>query len=143
SHLAVGICAQADAGTGSAALRARAASWIRHLNLGAHATLEPYSWPIPSLTPRSFEGLSVCGPGWFLIGDAAGLVDPVTREGIYFALRSGEWSAAAAASSGATTRYQERIRDEIVADLRCAARYKEKFFEPWFRELLLRALHNS
>jgi flavin-dependent dehydrogenase len=89
----------------------------------------------------------VCGPGWFLIGDAAGLVDPVTREGIYFALRSGEWAAAAAlrgaTTGGATAGYHEQIRDEIVADLRRAARYKQKFFDPWFRELLLAALRDS
>src|SRR5215467_1353651 len=114
THLAVGICAQADAGVSSTALRARAASWIRDLNLADHATLEPYSWPIPSLTPRSFDRLSVGGPGWFLAGDAAGLVDPVTREGIYFALRSGEWAAGAASGNRATTGYQEQIRDEIV-----------------------------
>jgi geranylgeranyl reductase family protein len=143
THLAVGICAQADAGVSSTALRARAASWIRDLNLADQATLEPYSWPIPSLTPRSFESLSVCGPGWFLVGDAAGLVDPVTREGIYFALRSGEWAARAASSNRATAGYQEQIRDEIVADLRCAAHYKAKFFEPWFRSLLLAALRDS
>jgi len=142
THLAVGICAQADAGVSSSALRTQAASWIRRMNLAGQATLEPYSWPIPSLRPCSFDNLSVSGPGWFLVGDAAGLVDPVTREGIYFALRSGEW-AAAAVSAGATTEYRERIQDEIAADLRCAARYKARFFEPWFRELLLGALHNS
>src|SRR5215470_12981803 len=58
THLAVGICAQADAGANATALRARAASWIRALNLGPEAALEPYSWPIPSLTRRGFENLS-------------------------------------------------------------------------------------
>jgi len=62
-----------------------------------------------------------------------GLVDPVTREGIYFALRSGEWAAEAAASSGGSIRYQERVQDDIAADLVCAAQYKAKFFEPRFR----------
>jgi geranylgeranyl reductase family protein len=143
THLAVGICAQADSGTGAGVLRARAASWIQRMNLAGGATLEPYSWPIPSLSPGGFENLSPCGPGWFLVGDAAGLVDPVTREGIYFALRSGEWAAEAAASSGGTARYKERIRDDIAADLIRAARYKARFFEPRFRGLLLAALRSS
>ena len=30
-------------------------------------------------------------PRWLLAGDAAGLVDPLTREGIYYALRPGRW----------------------------------------------------
>jgi geranylgeranyl reductase family protein len=143
THLAVGICAQANTGATAASLRARAASWIRHMNLAGGATLEPYSWPIPSLTPAGFESLSPCGPGWFLVGDAAGLVDPVTREGIYFALRSGEWAADAAASREGSARYKERIQDEIAPDLARAARYKARFFEPRFRGLLLAALRNS
>jgi geranylgeranyl reductase family protein len=143
THLAVGICAQADTRTSAAVLRARAASWIRKMHLPGEATLEPYSWPIPSLTAGGFENLSPCGPGWFLVGDAAGLVDPVTREGIYFALRSGEWAAEAATSGRGSARYRERIRDDIAADLIRAARYKARFFEPRFRELLLAALRNS
>ena len=67
------------------------------LALADGARLEPYSWPIPSLSAAGFGSLTVSGPGWFLAGDAAGLVDPITREGIYFALRSGELAAQAAA----------------------------------------------
>jgi flavin-dependent dehydrogenase len=143
THLAVGICAQADAGTNAAVLRARAASWIRHMNLAGEATLEPYSWPIPSLTQAGFENLSLGGPGWFLVGDAAGLVDPVTREGIYFALRSGEWAAEAVGGNGGSARYKERVEDDIAAELVRAAQYKAKFFDPRFRGLLLAALRNS
>jgi geranylgeranyl reductase family protein len=143
THLAVGICAQADAGTSAGALRKRAASWIRDMNLGRGATLEPYSWPIPSLTRHAFQNLSVCGPGWFVVGDAAGLVDPVTREGIYFALQSGAWAADAASSGAGPSRYLEQVRDEIVADLVCAADYKAKFFESRFQGLLLEALRKS
>jgi len=67
----------------------------------------------------------------------------VTREGIYFALRSGEWAAEAAANDNAAGRYEERIQDEIAADLMRAAEYKARFFEPSFRGLLLEALRNS
>src|SRR4029077_4608623 len=104
---------------------------------------EAFSWPIPSLSARRFEHLTTSGSGWYLVGDAAGLVDPVTREGIYFALRSGEWAAEAAASRGGSARYTEQIRDDIAADLVRAARYKAKFFEPRFRGLLLAALRSS
>ena len=97
--------------------------------------LEAYSWPIPSLSAPSFASLTTSGPGWYLVGDAAGLVDPITREGIYFALASGEWAAdaIAAAGTGAERQYHERVRDEIGSELVRAARYKAGFFSPGSR----------
>jgi len=145
THLAVGICAQADQGLGVGALRARALDWIRARTM-EHGTLEPYSWPIPSLSARSFESLTTSGPGWYLVGDAAGLVDPITREGIYFALLSGEAAARAVASSseaGARRQYDERVKGEIVDELVRAARYKAGFFRPRFTRLLVDALAES
>jgi flavin-dependent dehydrogenase len=144
THLAVGICAQADAGASVESLRARAFDWIRATGLD-RGTLEAYSWPIPSLSAASFENLTTSGSGWYLVGDAAGVVDPITREGIYFALLSGEWAAHAIASGGAQreARYRERVRDEIVTELIRAARYKAGFFRPAFTRLLIEALSES
>jgi len=78
--------------------------------------------------------------------DAAGLLDPITREGIYFALRSGELAAQAmAASDGGRARreYGDAIQDEIVTELRRAANYKARFFQPRFTGLLVDALAES
>jgi geranylgeranyl reductase family protein len=144
-HLAVGICAQADQSATASELRTRSGAWIRAMGLAHGARLERYSWPIPSLTAAGFGSLTTSGPGWFLAGDAAGLVDPITREGIYFALLSGEWAAQAAASTDSAphARYHGRIHDEIGADLARAARYKAGFFRPRFTRLLLDALSES
>ena len=92
-HLAIGVCGQADAGIGAAALRATTAEWIATTGIARGARLEPYSWPIPSLSADDFAHLTVAGPRWMLAATAAGLVDPITREGIYFALASGQWAA--------------------------------------------------
>jgi geranylgeranyl reductase family protein len=144
SHLAVGVCAPAAAGRSAAALRAAARRWIERTGLGAGARLEPYSWPIPSLPPAAFTSLRVSGPGWFLVGDAAGLVDPITREGIYFALASGGWAAEAAADGHAASgRYADRVRDEVASELSRAARYQAGFFTPRFAALLVSALEHS
>lgn len=145
SHLAVGICAQADAGIGAVALRARAHAWIARTGVARDARLEPYSWPIPSLGARDLARLDVAGPRWLLVGDAAGLVDPITREGIYFALLSGEWAAEAirAASGDPARRYAARVRRQIVPELARAARLKAGFFRPRFARLLIDALRHS
>ena len=87
-HLAIGICAQADAGIGVEPLRLMVRRWMESTHIADGARLEPYAWPIPSLSSNDFLSLDLAGPGWLTVGDAAGLVDPITREGIFFALQS-------------------------------------------------------
>src|SRR5712691_5582028 len=142
-HLAIGICAQADAGVSAEALRSRTAEWITATGLAGGARLEPYSWPIPSLSARDFDSLEVTGPRWGLVGDAAGLVDPITREGIYFALASGQWIADALIAGGSMSVYGSRVRDEAGSELGRAARLKAGFFRPAFIGLMMRALQQS
>lgn len=144
-HLAIGIGADATAGWTAAALRERTRAWIAASGLAAGARLEPYSWPIPSLGATDFDHEYPAGPRWMLLGDAAGLVDPLTREGIYYALLSGEWAAEALGEGAgrAAVRYEERLRDEIYPELRRAALAKAGFFRPAFTELLVEALNRS
>jgi len=142
-HLAIGICAQADLGITSTALRDRARDWTGRLHLADRARLEAYSWPIPSLDTRAFGALHLAGDRWALVGDAAGLVDPITREGIFFALLSGQWAAEAIAAGRFPAQYVERINDVIASDLAHAARLKAGFFRPAFMRLLIHALHRS
>jgi geranylgeranyl reductase family protein len=144
-HLALGICAQADAGVPIEALRQILARWLDRTGIASGATLEPYSWPIPSLDAIDFLNVPVAGPGWLTVGDAAGLVDPITREGIYFALESAVAAADAltADGTGFERQYQDRIRADIGEDLARAARYKRGFFRPPFAALLVDALRVS
>ena len=141
-HLAVGICAQADRAN-STRLFVLAKRWVdRHASSGAR--LEKYSWPIPSLSERTLACERPAGPGWMLVGDAAGLVDPITREGIYFALRSAELAAASlTAGTNAAARYVERVRMDIFTELARAARIKARFYQPRFMGLLMTALQRS
>lgn len=142
-HLAIGICAAADGGISAGALRARTSSWIEATGIAAGATLEPYSWPIPSLGARDFDALELAGPRWALVGDAAGLVDPITREGIFFALASGQWIADALMTHEPAPGYIARVRDDAIAELARAARLKAGFFRPAFTGLMMRALKES
>jgi len=142
THLAIGICAQADSGWTAAALRDRAAAWIRATGIADDARLEPYSWPIPSLTVQSLRRVELAGPSWCVAGDAAGLVDPITREGIFFALLSGQW-AAEAAIDGDPSSYASRVRSEIIPELAHAAQLKASFFRLASTGLLIQALQHS
>jgi len=144
-HLAVGICAPAGTGTDAGTLRRRCAAWIRSTGLAPGRALEPYAWPIPSLSADDLESIAPAGPGWLLVGDAAGLVDPITREGIFFALQSAAFAADALGSGRPRPEreYTERVRQEITADLASAARWRTLFFQPQFARLLLVGLARS
>jgi geranylgeranyl reductase family protein len=65
----------------------------------------------------------------FLVGDAAGLVDPLLGEGIYNAVRSGQIAAAAIqdAVRGGTDTYSRRLR-EITLDLADSVRDCRTFY---------------
>jgi flavin-dependent dehydrogenase len=49
--------------------------------------------PLRGVAPIGHRVSRVAGPGWLLVGDAAGFLDPFTGEGIYRALRSGRAAA--------------------------------------------------
>jgi flavin-dependent dehydrogenase len=141
-HLAVGACAQADV-TNASALHARSAAWISAHVKGA-VRLERYSWPIPSLTAAALRRERPSGRRWLLAGDAAGLVDPITREGIYFALRSAEHASASLLGGGDPARdYAKRLHASLYPELVRAARLKARFFRPAFTALLVRGLTRS
>ena len=80
-----------------------------------------------------------------LVGDAAGLVDPITREGIFFALQSATMAADALIESRSYAErvYAERVNDDIVSELIRAADFKARFFQPRFTRLLVDALGRS
>ena len=144
-HLAIGICAQADTGVSVSALRAMVRSWITTTGIAKGGRLQPYSWPIPSLSSLDFGSIDVAGPGWLTVGDAAGLVDPITREGIFFALQSAVAAADALSSMSPDPSrvFADNIRGGIGSELARAARYKAGFFRPRFTRLMVDALQSS
>jgi geranylgeranyl reductase family protein len=144
-HLAVGVCAPASAHVSSSELRSQSLAWIEAHGLHHATRLEPYAWPIPSAGFSTVDRLQASGPGWLLLGDAAGLVDPLTREGIYYALLSGRWAAEAltATSGHAEAAYRERVRHEIYPEINRAARLSELFFSAAFSSLFVTALQQS
>ncbi len=141
-HLAVGVGAQADEAT-SAQLFEMAAAWIDQRVGPSRGALTRYSWPIPSLSEADLQQETSAGDRWLLVGDAAGLVDPITREGLYYALASAQLAATSLLQDHASRRYLEGLRDGIHDELRKAARMKDRFFRSAFTGLLIRALQRS
>jgi geranylgeranyl reductase family protein len=103
-------------------------SFLNSLNLGSHTVASSCS----HLIPTSTKGRLIWQDKTLLLGDAAGLADPLTGEGIYNAIRSAQLAAPVIAGFlvGGNARledYQRIVESEIVSELRIARRLW-KFF---------------
>ena len=91
-------------------------------------TMSLKSWPIPVRVKRSmFHNGRV-----LVAGDAAGLTDPLTGEGIYYAVRSGILAARSChaylqAESASLESYTKAVNDELMKELLEANRIKHLF----------------
>jgi flavin-dependent dehydrogenase len=90
-------------------------------------TAERYAARIPGLNDKTWDSRQVCGEDWALLGDAAGFADPVTGEGIYYALRSAELLAECYLA-GAPQKYEERWREDFGRDLKRASQMRRRFY---------------
>jgi geranylgeranyl reductase family protein len=91
------------------------------------ATAERYAARIPGLADQTWDKRRACGEGWALLGDAAGFADPVTGEGIYYALRSAELFAEAFLE-GRPEEYEQRWRADFGGELRRASQMRRRFY---------------
>jgi len=88
---------------------------------------ERYAARIPGLAPRTWDTRKACGEGWALLGDAAGFADPVTGEGIYYAIRSAELFAETYLA-GAPVAYEQKWRADFGAELKRASQMRRRFY---------------
>jgi flavin-dependent dehydrogenase len=92
-----------------------------------------YSHLLPSLDSKSWKGNRVAGEGWMAVGDAAGLVDPITGEGLYYAIRSGDLAAQSLLNDAggpveSMNRYRGMLRRDFAADLEFGSRLAKRVF---------------
>ena len=88
-----------------------------------------YRYPIPVFAPSTLPALRhAARRRVHLVGDAAGLADPLTREGIRPAIRSGRW-AAQCLLEGRPEEYPQRVADGLADDMARAAVGCRLFFD--------------
>jgi len=90
-------------------------------------TAERYAARIPGLAAKTWDSRKAAGDDWALLGDAAGFADPVTGEGIYYALRSAELFAESYLN-GTPELYEKRWREDFGGELRRAAQMRRRFY---------------
>ena len=124
-HLAVGVCARMSRHP-SAELKEKLHRFLAAEDIPLTGGTA-YSHLLPALERDSWKPLPLGGPGWARAGDAAGLVDPITGEGIYYALRSGELLAEAL-EAGRPENYPALVEKDFACELGCAARWQPTFY---------------
>jgi len=87
---------------------------------------------IPTLDLPTWPTLKATGDGWALIGDAAGFADPITGEGIYYALKSADLLAGALlGQTGKGKRRKDNIPASTLPPYQQAA---DAYEQAWRRE---------
>ena len=102
-------------------------SEAQHVRAALEKSAERYAARIPGLEPRTWDTRRACGEHWALLGDAAGFADPVTGEGIYYALRSAELFADAYLT-GSPLNYEKLWRRDFGRELQRASQMRRKFY---------------
>jgi geranylgeranyl reductase family protein len=102
--------------------------FLNSLSIGSYNIIKSSSHLIPTCT----KGMLVWQDKALLLGDAAGLTDPLTGEGIYNAIRSALLAAPVienylARSKAGLQDYQEIVEKEIVSELRIAHKLSSFF----------------
>ena len=132
-YASVGICGTAHKYS-TAYLKGELDKFMgRHYSKDQLKDKKPFAWFIPSVPQVNLRPLNMADQSWALVGDAAGLADPITGEGIYYAIRSAE-ILARCLSANTMDLYPRAIYEQLARKLGRAASLKEMFFSPGFVE---------
>jgi geranylgeranyl reductase family protein len=124
-HLSVGICGK---NVPALSARRRLEAFLNQRGIEWKGS-RFYSHVLPCLATDSWRQNRVAGDRWMAVGDAAGLVDPITGEGLYYAIRSADLAARALLSGQS---YQSLLTEDFANDLAFASRISARFYRGRF-----------
>lgn len=138
--------------SGRKPLQASPQQTMRDFLQNAHVA-EVIGGAVPSMAPKGyplrtdFLTATLAEPGLAMVGEAAGLVNPLTGEGIDFALESGELAADVIAAALRANRSAVEMAQAIVRGLRgqfgafftSIGRVRDLYFQPWVLNRFVRA----
>ncbi|MCS7313505.1 MAG: NAD(P)/FAD-dependent oxidoreductase [Acidobacteria bacterium] len=132
----VGLCDTLPGQTGH--LFRRLDAWAARLGWDPGSAIQRYGHLIPSPT-MAHPWFPLWGDRWVRIGDASGFVDPITREGIFFAVQAGRVLAECILQGTFPSAWATWLEQERWPEWRSAARWRRWFYRPWFLRAMLAA----
>ncbi len=124
-HFSAGICGKINS-PNTAGLRQLLENFLAEEGFDFSAA-ELYGHVLPAPSREMLETTPISGDGWAMVGDAAGLIDPITGEGLYYAFRSGDLLATALLQ-GRPEGYEPAVRADFLHELITAASLARRFF---------------
>lgn len=128
-HLSLGICGSMAAHN-SAELKMHLNAFVEKHGIPMEGA-KFYSHVLPSPRERTLSDRAVLGKNWALVGDAAAWVDPLTGEGLFYAIRSGELLGRSIAE-GCPEKYTAWVKAAFSSELELAARIVRRFYSGSF-----------
>lgn len=127
-HLSVGICGKSES---AQCLRARLERYMDEKGI-SRKDAKFYGHMLPALESRGWRNNRLAGEGWIAVGDAGGLVDPITGEGLYYAIRSGDLASQVLLNNSEPAHkaadYQQMIAGDFGTDLTYGAGLAKRLF---------------
>jgi geranylgeranyl reductase family protein len=111
-HLSVGICGKSES---AQCLRSRLERYMDEKGI-SRKDAKFYGHMLPALESRGWRNNRLAGDGWIAVGDAGGLVDPITGEGLYYAIRSGDLASQVVLNESDGEKKAEAYRQAITRD---------------------------
>ena len=123
SHASAGICGK---GVPAQRMRAMLERYLDERGI-SYKGARFYAHMLPSLEPNSWPRNRIVSDGWMAVGDSAGLLDPISGEGLYYAMRSGDLAARALLNEKPEA-YRAMLENDFGADLAFGARLARRFY---------------
>jgi geranylgeranyl reductase family protein len=128
-HLSVGICGKGET---AQKLRERLERYMSDKGIPVRGS-EYYGHMLPSLGQTRWKDNRLSGDGWLAVGDAGGLVDPITGEGLYYAIRSGDLASNLVLDGQHSPErkgemYRTLLRRDFIEDLEFGAALAKRLF---------------
>jgi geranylgeranyl reductase family protein len=111
-HLSVGIGGK---GESAQSLRIRLEQYMDEHGISRNGA-QFFGHMLPNLGQPDWHNNRVAGDGWVAVGDAGGLVDPVTGEGLYYAVRSADLATLVLLNDTEPEKKAETYRQLIARD---------------------------
>ncbi len=128
-HISAGICGKKSE---HRSLRSTLERYLDEAGIAWHGA-DFYAHLLPALESVHWRENRLAGEDWMAVGDAGGLVDPITGEGIYYAIRSGDLAARVLADESIPINtkaqaYVSDIQQDFAADLELASKICRLFY---------------